>query len=146
MALSGRPEKIYESKSSFFAMFALVFSLMEPLTNIIYTGAVGFVSGQQTGSGYMSRVFGIGFHVGHIVDDSGKHDVPTLGGVFVDTYFDAFQHVDDCRQFAFLNLRATSLRSSGVPVSLKVTMCFTITAISFISCTIVRGRPVPSRR
>ena len=62
-------------------------------------GAVGFVSGQQTGSGYMSRVFGIGFHVGHIVDDSGKHDVPTLGGVFVDTYFDAFQHVDDCRQF-----------------------------------------------
>lgn len=94
--------KYDESERPGFPDFPLSFFLCRfrpGLAGVVDAGAVGLVTGQQAGGSYVSRVFGIGLHVGHAVDGSGEHYIPALGGIFVDTHFDAAEHVDNGGQF-----------------------------------------------
>ena len=61
---------------------------MAKSANVVHAGTVGLVTGQQTGGSHVGRMFGIHFYIGHGGYDSGENNIPLLGRIFVDAYFD----------------------------------------------------------
>lgn len=75
-------------------LLALRRRIVVALEFVVYAGAVGFVSGQQRGGGYMGRMLGVDLDIGHRGHHGGEHHIPALGGIGVDAHFYAPEHGD----------------------------------------------------
>ena len=82
---------------------------------VVDAGAVGLMTGQQSGSCHVSRMLGIHLYIGQGVDHGGQHHIPALGRILIDTYFDRPEHI-----YLFWQGLKSSLETLGYSKTLGV--------------------------